>query len=378
MASPCPSVSSACSTTLGSFTSSSELEETEVCVKRLLAKLGLLALPFVVLAAAYVFLDPFKVLRSYKEYYPAGDQYVFLNRDYVSTALFLKQYPTYHYDAFIFGSSRSLAFRVADWEPYLRSRSAYHFDAVGESLYGIAGKLRLMDKMNVPVRDAILLFDYWSLSVTQNRPEVLFINHPAISQESRFLFQLEFFKAYINPFFLFPYLHIKLTGQFHPYMHSLNPLTQFHDSRTNDYYIADYESALASNVGEYYREREKIFYKRPPNPGFSPEVVGPAQLALLREIAAILQKHHTDYRIVLNPLYDERRLDPRDVARLHEIFGSSNVWDFTGVNEFTVDYHNWYEQNHFRDVAARRIMKIIYAGSPSMPTIEPAASLAIN
>jgi hypothetical protein len=361
-----------------SFISSSEREGTGVDVRRLFAKIGLLGLPLVVLVAVYLYFDPFKVLRSYTEYYPAGDQYVFLNRDYVSTALFLKQYPLYHYDAFIFGSSRSLAFHVSDWQPYLRSRSAYHFDATAESLYGIAGKLRLMDKMDIPMRDVIIVLDYWSLSVTQDSPGMLFIKHPAVSQGSRFLFQMEFFKAYLNPFFLFPYLHMRLTGTFHPYMLSLNPLTQFHDSRTNDYYILDYESALASNPDEYYRKREKIFYKRPSNPGFTPEVIGPAQLVLLREIAAILRKHSTDYRIILNPLYDEKRLDSRDLARLQELFAAENVWDFTGANEFTIDYHKWYEALHFRDVVARRIMQIVYAGPVATPRIEPLTSLALN
>jgi hypothetical protein len=56
----------------------------------------------------------------------------------------------------------------------------------------------------------------------------------------------------------------------------------------------------------------------------------------------------------------------------------TNVAAVWGANEFTVDYHNWYEENHFRDVVARRIMQIIYARSAVIPTIEPAAFLAIN
>src|SRR4051794_10986558 len=108
-------------------------------IKKLILKALLFSLPILILTGIYIWLDPFKVLFRYENYYPLNDQFVTLNRDFVSTEVFRNKYSAYKYDSFIFGNSRSLFYEVAKWQPYIKSEKdrMFHFDASGESLYGI-------------------------------------------------------------------------------------------------------------------------------------------------------------------------------------------------------------------------------------------------
>src|SRR5688500_6611301 len=94
-------------------------------VLRLLGKLALLTLPLAAAVALYFAQDPFKVLYRYDSYYAPGDR-VILNRDFVSTELFLAGYPEARYDSFILGNSRSLAFRCGDWAEHLSGARPFH------------------------------------------------------------------------------------------------------------------------------------------------------------------------------------------------------------------------------------------------------------
>lgn len=42
------------------------------------------------------------------------------------------------------------------------------------------------------------------------------------------------------------------------------------------------------------------------------------------------------------------------------LFGENNIYDFPGVNSITEDYHNYYEDSHYRPCVARFILQTIY------------------
>lgn len=73
-----------------------------------------------------------------------------------------------------------------------------------------------------------------------------------------------------------------------------------------------------------------------------------------------MHAHHTVYKVVINPLYDQNKINSRDLATLKDIFGSDNVYDFSGVNWITSDYHNYYEESHYRPHVAKWILGKIY------------------
>ena len=46
--------------------------------------------------------------------------------------------------------------------------------------------------------------------------------------------------------------------------------------------------------------------------------------------------------------------------RLAAQYGAENVYDFSGINEFTEDYHNYYEAGHYRPLLGNKLLERIY------------------
>ena len=108
--------------------------------------------PLVAAVIFYLAADPFCVLHR-PLYQPTHA--VAIDRDYVSTELYLRQQPTHDYDSFVFGNSRSTAFRCADWLAAAGRPGGhcFHFDAWKESLFGVEAKVRLVDQLGRQLRD---------------------------------------------------------------------------------------------------------------------------------------------------------------------------------------------------------------------------------
>ena len=47
-------------------------------------------------------------------------------------------------------------------------------------------------------------------------------------------------------------------------------------------------------------------------------------------------------------------------TRMAKEFGKENVYDFSGINEFTEDYHNYYEAGHYRPLLGNKLLERIY------------------
>ena len=41
--------------------------------------------------------------------------------------------------------------------------------------------------------------------------------------------------------------------------------------------------------------------------------------------------------------------------------GKENVFDFSGINEYTNDIHNYYERGHYRPILGARLLQKVYA-----------------
>lgn len=332
-------------------------------IQRLLVKLTLLSLPFFVLIALYVTLDPFKVIYRYPNYYTNNaEDRVGLNRDYVSTEILLQRYRDTKYDSFILGNSRSLAFRCDDWVNYIRPASPYHFDAFGESIFGIRGKLRLLDRLRIDLRHVLIVLDADTLSNTRDSEGHILIKHPLISGQSWFRFQAAFLDGYFSNFFVIKYLDYRLSSRLRPYMRDVLVSSVFiQDPVTNDLIFSANEEEIRKRGEDYFSGPNSSFYARDhTNPRHSASVVFPRQEEMLREIRAIFDRHRTDFQIVISPLYDQYGLNATDLAVLRVIFGDERVHDFSGVNNLTADPHNYYETSHYRPEVARAIMKQIY------------------
>ncbi len=329
-------------------------------IKNLFVFLLVGSIPFIILVLGYFIFDPFGVLKDYDNY---SYSYVLPNRDFISTEVFLKNHDVYDYNSFVFGSSRTLAFRPETWVGHLPPDSnPFIFDASGESIYGINKKLKLIDRMNVPIDHALIVL-CWDISFQRstNHAGHLFIKHPKLSGESPLSFHYTFLKAYADPSFLYSYYDYKISGNFKPYMSDyLENRRIAYDFVTNKMTIEDQNEELSENADSYYKKREGGFYKRDETVKVDTTAqINSLHIKLLDEIKLILDKHQTDYKVVISPLYNQVEFHPEDIAILRNYFGD-NLCDFSGNNRITSNKRNYYETSHYLPMVGDSIMDIIY------------------
>ncbi len=319
-------------------------------------------IPVVIVLSSYFYFDPFKVLYKYDNY---SNSHVSLNRDYVSTEMFVKNNKLYHYNSFIFGSSRTMAYRPDSWIKKLDPNAhIFVFDAHSESIYGIYIKLKYLDETNCKIDNALIIIcrdQTFSQGGDGNSRGHMFMKDPVTSHESSFEFQIASFKSYINPFFLFDFLYYKLTHQYKNFMWgNIEENAISYDKKTNAIQeVSNKETEINKNPIAYYANKKDEFYKRYGERTDSVQRIDAGGIYMFNEIARILKEHNTNYKVVLSPLYEQIKYSKPDINNLKSIFGS-NLYDFSGKNSFTNSKYNYYESSHYRKTVGDSILNIIY------------------
>jgi hypothetical protein len=329
-------------------------------IRKFAVKLFIFTLPLSLVLASYVVFDPFKVLYKHADYYE--DFFVNINRDYVSSRTFVKQYQTHHYNSFIFGSSRTLGFKTKDWRTHLdKGASPYVFDASSESITGIYNKIKFLDKKNIQIKHVLIVLctDY-TFAKEQDAGGVQLVKDPEVEGDYRYLnFQQTFLSAYMHDYFYIRYLKYKLLHK-----RSEGKWMDFielkADSVTNDMYLIFQERKLKSDSIAYYKEKDSMFYQRGAIEVRLPEQINADMLNKLHEIRNIFDKQKTDYKLIINPLYDQKKFNEKDLKTLTSIFGKEHLYDYSGINEFTASKSNYYEWSHFKPFVGKNIMDQIY------------------
>ena len=325
-------------------------------IKRLLL---FAAIPLITLILGYVVFDPFKVLYKCDDY---SDTFVILNRDYVSCEHYINKKNKYHYNSFIFGSSRTIAFRASSWKKYLNAdASILTFDAAAENIYGIHNKLKYLDKTNAKIDNVILILCRdWGFEQGESLNGHIFMKHPSFSENTRINFQFKFFKSYMNTKFLLAYYNFKCTNNYKPWMKFIisNEKATL-DSITNEMRIPNIDKTIDADRKKYIVEKGKLFYDRKGETADSINRIKKHQIFVLKDIKRLLEKHKTNYKIISGPLYDQITFSKNDKKILNAIFGNK-FYDFTGKNKFTENKENYYESSHFRAHVGNEILETIY------------------
>lgn len=315
----------------------------------------------------YLCTDPFMVIYKYNSYFISGKpRYVCLNYDYVAVETFLNNYPKYKYNSFIIGNSRSRFYEMEKWSEYIGTDHGFHFDASSESIYGIEKKMEFLDAMQVKFKNVLIILDHNTLMKVTNNEGYLFISHPLMSQQNILSFHFEFFKAFISMKFLIAYTDYKLSGKVKNYMIKgdvLDTIPHEYNVKYNEMKLKVFEDMIKLSPSKYFNKtRMKRFYDRDTIRKYSPEVIGKEQTVMLKNIHNILIKHASNFKIIISPLYDQVNLSKKDLERLRSIFGKENVFDFSGINSFTSNYQNYYEESHYRPLVGNSILDVIYTG----------------
>lgn len=331
-----------------------------------LRRLLLALLPAALLLVAYMVMDPFKVIWTYADYYPSqASGGIALNPAFVATQTYRQQADDEHYNAFIFGNSRSIYYPVRDWQRCLPTDSLrpFHYDAASESLLGLWLKVRFLDRQQATLDHVLIVTDASMLAKTDCDHWHLCETPPALTGNRNLLtFHWLNFRAFLNPEYMLALFDYSLFHQLRPYMlrkHLLSEDLFRYDRRTNECDFLPTERLI--EAGQYYTpERLAVFEGAQFPDSTSPSVIGPEQRLLLDSIAAVFQRHQTACQIVISPLYNQVRLHPADLATLSQIFGIDHVHDFSGPNRWNADLHNYYEISHYRPHVARQILEQIY------------------
>jgi len=332
-------------------------------MKKFINKSLIIVSPFVAAIILLIFIDAYKVFRSYDNYYK--DSFIELNREMVTTRTYIENRENEKFNSFILGSSRSQAFKCEEWTKYIDNNSKpFHFDAHGEGIYGIAKKIEYISSLGDSISNALIIVDRTILSVTNNRNEKhLSISPPELSGESKLEYYYIFLEAQINYKFLITFIDYSFFGKYKTYMEGFI-LDDKYPNKTNkvncDIWLVNDDYIKNDSLGYYNRLNNLgVFYERP-KANYQICEITKEEISYLKSIMSIFNSHKTNYKIIISPNYDQIPLEKEQIGMLIEIFGKNNVFNFSGKNKFTDSISNYYEDSHFRTSVANEILEIIY------------------
>ena len=322
-----------------------------------------LLVPVLVLAVVYLVTDPYKTLRPFSlEYFDST------NRDYLSSELFLANYPEQQYDSYIFASSRGGGINTYHWAKYLPAGSKqFMFQAWAETIAGIEQKVAYIADHDYPLANALVLLDVPDvISHPQLPTQALSIKDPRISRQPRWVHQAILFYDFAQK----PSQWSQAVSH---WIHPTPPSVTF-DPITNDWNRGNRDQDLSvppakdslNNISSLSRE---VFLKEISTPKDPSELVsGPcidAELeSRLNHIKEMFTERGTDYRVVLTPGFylSSLSVSPADLACLKSIFGENRVFDFSGKSEWNTDYNNFSDPTHFGLYVGWHMIEAIYGG----------------
>ena len=324
-------------------------------------KLIIATIPFVLLMIVYAICDPFKMIHPQVPFYPEeGYRGVELNSQYVTLKTYEKLYPTEIYDSYIFGNSRSEHFRIKDWQKYIgEDTHCYHFNSSAESLYTMMRKMQYIDEKGQRIQNALISFDT-DMFIQKESMQML---PPELSDNNYFRLQMDCFIKFLNAKFVYAYFYHQITGNIcDATWEVMKDDYIYYDYRTNEISYRVNEQELQNDTVRLRRFREA---ERPDSVSF--QELNETQKQRLITMRDILKKHNSNYKIVINPLWNKIKINPEDLSFLKETFGADKIYDFSGVNEITTDIDNYFEWSHFRPEVAQKIMQTIYVKEDSIP-----------
>lgn len=334
-------------------------------MKLFLHRILLFFISIVVLTISlYLITDVFKIFYHYDPYYDINYP-VSLNRAYGTTMTYTNQNPKYHYDSYILGNSRSLLYEIDTWKKYLPANSrCMHFDRWVCTIKGLYEMIKFIDDAGGELNNALIVLDHemcGDFKIMENK-DYMYSTPPNLGGHQEFFnFHFLHFKAFLNFQLWFNLVVYKIYGKYHPLMKEIlnDPQRISYISEYNEFQETGKENEIKHGI-YYNTEVIKGFNNVQKPKSFSKEQLDNQEIEYLERIKRIFDRHHTSYKIVISPLYDQIKLNKETYNTLCKIFKKESLYDFSGVNKWNKDYHNYYERSHYRPIVSAEIMDIVY------------------
>ena len=321
----------------------------------------LLFVPLLLLAAVYFVTDPYKTLRPFSLTY-----FDSTNRDYLSSELFVMNFPEQAYDSYVFGSSRGGGINTYHWKKYLPEGSKqFLFQAWSETITGVEQKVSYIDQHQGDIRNAIILIDIpGSFARLQLPTQALSIKDPRFSGQPRWSYQAVLLFDFLQK----PSEWVRAVKS---WLHPRRPAIVF-DIESNDWDKGNRDVEVdvippQDSLKNLSRTARAAFFK---NYVDNPNVIVPVSESLIddtmiesmKHIREVFRRHETDYRIIVTPgyCYQFPAISSLDRDILKSIFGDDTVFDFSGRLDFTSDYNNFADPNHFGSRIGWQMIEEIY------------------
>lgn len=315
--------------------------------------------PLIILGIGYLIFDPFQILRIYESY---PDNFAkSLNRDRISTQVYLNNNPKFNYSSFIFGSSRSSVFYAKNWGKYVQDSIPYHFDASCETVSGIATKLQFLEKNGNQVKNALFVLDRSNFAYEQDTLGSVFVQDYRVSGLPWWKYHLIFTNTYLSKGFFVAFYDYSIFKDFRHYMRNFLEFRKINYTPiVNDFIFTSYIEQIKQDSIKYYNQ-PNFFYERKNEKQIGNQVIKDYQIKYISQIKEVLSRNKTNYKVVIGPTYDQIYFNQDDLKLLEETFGKENIYDFSGKNKYTEDKTNYYEIYHYKPSVANDIMKSLYS-----------------
>ena len=319
----------------------------------------LLSLPFIALIVLYILKDPFMVVRKYHDY---DHPEVCESEGTVGWFKYKMLRNKMHYDSFIMGTSCTKAFNTQEWNKYIHAHP-YRLFSNAEGLADLYIKLKALDKQpGQKIENLLIVCEKDFFVKTGVQRGMIHAMPPEVSGESEITFQVTFLQTFCSPLFLWKYFQYNIT---HHYNNGMKGVINIdgctHTLYTNDAILPNElkiktngERFWQTSMGEKERNHKYIAHE-------NAQTIYNAQLAYLYNIKDICRQHGTNVKFAIGPSSAMASMNHADIAILRKIFGKNNVVDFSDkTHKKYSDYHNFYDNDHYRITVGRDMMKELY------------------
>lgn len=317
-------------------------------------------IPVLLVLGIFVWTDPFKILHPFNIHDIDAT-----NREYLSTELFLMNKDSVSYDSFIFSSSRGGGLNTYTWKMFLPDGSQpFLFQAWSESLTGIELKMRYIDEQGIPMRNALILLDIpGSFSDEQLPKAALSMKHYLFTGTPKWIYVLRQFENFLGkPSEWVKSVEHKLSGYHEECVSNL--ITNDWDRTNSEHYDTVPTWDSLQNMSAHTRQLllDQVSYQTDTDIVECQPVITHEFEAQLRHIKALLDKHQTDYHIIVTPgyAYTNSYINSADLVFLESIFGADRVHDYSRRFGITKDYRYFQDPSHFGQRAGWVMLHEIY------------------
>lgn len=333
-------------------------------MKRFLKNLFLfIGVPLVVLLGIYLCTDPFRCIHPFD----INDTDI-TNREYLSTELFLRNEKRWHYNSFIFSSSRGCGMNTYRWKTYLPNDARpFIFQAWGETLTGIELKMDYLDKNDVRIDNALILLDIPStFNMDQLPRQALSMKHFVFTGKTKFAYSAaQFFNFIQKPSLWFSSIKKSIRQEKEPCCSDTISNDWEKGCRVSYTEIPDQDSLRGCSEQSKQTFLTEVAHRGNEEIEVSEPLINNGYEVQMRHIKSIFDRQGTDYYVILTPAYcyTHPSVNPKDLEKLNAVFGEDRVYNYTGKNKLTIDYNNYSDPNHFGQRVGWLILEDIYGGS---------------